>query len=238
MHDPLVVAFEIRRPWPQRSTLPAAGEKSIRWRIRLHHTHLAACENDPPHPQGAFPWWKPSSYSAFWRLAGRDFYWPSLITIWHREPGGHDALSMCQKRIQLPDGTWKFTRGWRWHIHHWHLQFPPLQALRRRLLTRCAWCGGRSRKGDAVNMSHQWDGPRGRWWHGEPGLYHGDCSAIASAHRTCACEDPITEHEGYGRCFHCGRFRPWGMKPERLARVRELQATPARARKLTTGGDR
>ncbi|MBP2704433.1 hypothetical protein JOL79_11470 [Microbispora sp. RL4-1S] len=234
MHDPLVVAFEIRRPWPQRSPLPAAGHNSIRWRIRLHHTHVAGCENDPPHRQGAFPWWRPSSYSAFWRLAGRDFYWPSLITIWHREPGGRDALTMCQKRSQRADGTWKFSRGWRWHIHHWRLQFPPLQALRRRLLTRCEWCRGQHVKGDPVNVSHQWGRPRGRWWQGETGLFHGDCSGIATAHRACACEDPLTEHEGYGRCLHCGRFRPWGMQPERLARVRELQTIPAGARWVPT----
>ncbi|MEU3254990.1 hypothetical protein, partial [Streptomyces sp. NPDC006997] len=31
--------------------------------------------------------------------------------------------------------------------------------------------GGRDRKGDAVNISHQWGGPRGRWWQGEQGLF-------------------------------------------------------------------
>jgi hypothetical protein len=237
MHDPLVVAFEIPRPWPQRSTLPAADKKSVRWRIRLHHDHVpgpGGCQDDPPHRDGAFPWWRPRSYSSFWRLAGRDFYWPPLITVWHREPGGHDALSVCCNRVQRADGTWKFTGRWRWHVHHWKIQVPPLQELRRRLLTRCAWCGGRSRKGDMVNFSHSWDGPRGRWWRGAPGLFHMDCSSIASAHAACLCERPVTEHDGYGRCARCEKFRAYKVPEEQLARQRELAAIPDGARQADT----
>lgn len=60
MHDPMVVAFEIPRPWPQRSPLPATGthHDGVRWRIRLNHQHVSGCENDPPHKDGPFPWWK------------------------------------------------------------------------------------------------------------------------------------------------------------------------------------
>lgn len=236
MHDPLTVAFEIRRPWPQRSSLPAAGHASVNWRIRLHRDCGTWCADDPPHRDGAFPWWKPSSYSAFWRLGGRDYYWPSLITVWHREPGGRDGLSVCGKRVQRRDGTWKFRRGWRLHVHHWHLQIRPLQALRRRLLTRCAWCRGRSVKGDPVNVSHSWDGPRGRWWQGEPGLYHRDCSAIRGAHGTCICQQPVLDHDTYGRCARCNRTRAFGTTAERLARARELSAIPHGSRRTDTAG--
>ena len=226
MHDPLTVAFEIRRPWPERSPLPAAGHASVRWRIRLHHTCTPSCGQDPPHRDGAFPWWRPSSYSAFWRLAGRDYYFPSLITVWHREPGGRDGLSVCSKRVQRRDGTWRRTRGWRCHIHHYKIQFRTYQQLRRRLLTRCAWCGQRSVKGDQVNISHQWGGPRGRWWKGEPGLFHHDCSAIKSAHATCVCEWPVLEHDTYGKCARCERSRSFGTTAEHLPRLRELAAIP------------
>src|ERR1041384_5675337 len=99
MHDPLTVAFEIRRPWPERTPLPAAGHASVRWRIRLHHDCTPSRGQDPPHRDGAFPWWRPSSYSAFWRLAGRDYYWPPVIAVWHREPDGRDGLSVCSKRV-------------------------------------------------------------------------------------------------------------------------------------------
>ena len=226
MHDPLVVAFEIRRPWPERSPFPAAGHSSVRWRIRLHHDCGTWCADDPPHPDGAFPWWKPSSYSAFWRLGGRDYYWPSLITVWHQEPGGRNSLSVCGKRVQRSDGTWKYPRGWRWHVHHWKLQFRTYQQLRRRLLTRCAWCNGRSVKGDRVNFSLSWDGPRARWWQGERGLFHEDCSSIMQAHDTCICEQPVLEHDKYGRCARCGLFRPFGFTGANLARTRDLQAIP------------
>lgn len=166
MHDPMVVAHEIRRPWPKRhhSLGPA------RWRFR----------------------------GPFWTIAGRGFYWPSIVTIWHVEPGGRDAFTVCKHRSR-----------WRWHVWHWRLQLPPLQALRRWALTRCAWCGGKSRRGAVVNCSHQWDGPRGRWWQGEPGLYHGGCSGIATAHQTCTCDAPILEHNDWGRCLVCSMFRAW-----------------------------
>ncbi len=224
MHDPMTVAFEIRRPWPRRSGLPAAGHGE-RWKIRLRHDHGSWCAGDPPHPDGPFPWWKPSSYLTHMRLAGRDFYWPPVVTIWHVEPGGRDGLSVCSRRYQGSDGRWHYTRTWRWHVWHWHLQFPPLQELRRRLLTRCAWCGGPSVKGDPVNVSHSWDRPRGRWWRGEPGLYHHDCSSVAAAHSRCLCTVPVLEHDGgYGKCLACGKFRPWGQVPDEADRL--LAAIP------------
>jgi hypothetical protein len=212
MHDPMVVAHEILRPWPQVSSLPATGSYSdgVRWKIRHHHDCGSWCADDPPHNAGAFPWWKMSSYSRFWRIAGRDLYWPAIVVVWHVEPGGRDALTVCQHRYRDRHGKWKFSHAWRWHVHHWHFQFPTLQHLRRSALTRCAWCGERSRKRDPVNVSHQWDGPRGHWWQGEPGLYHSDCSAVQHAHSKCFCPDPLLDNKEYGRCQLCGGFRAWG----------------------------
>ncbi|MFD0429452.1 hypothetical protein ACFQ60_22515 [Streptomyces zhihengii] len=169
----------------------------------------------------------------FWTLAGREFYFPALVVVWHREPGGRDGLTVCGRRVQRRDGTWRWRRGWRLHVHHWRIQLPPLQALRRHLLTRCAWCKGRSRRGDAVNISHQWNGPRGRWWRGEPGLYHRDCSAISNAHDTCTCDVPVIGRRDYGECGMCGRFRPYGVTPERLARARALAVIPRGSRTPT-----
>lgn len=189
MHDPDVVAFEIRRPWP-------------RW-------------HEPRTVEGRF-------------VPGY-FWWPPLVTVWHREPGGRDSGTVCQhyrtwERESAPSHAWRF------HVHHWKIQIHAAQTLRRRLLTRCAWCHGRHRKGDPVNVSHSWDGPRGRWWQGEPGLYHHDCSAISSAHATCVCDVPVPEHGNHGRCAVCDRFRPFGMTEENLARARELSAIPTGAR--------
>jgi hypothetical protein len=208
--------------------MPATGSHGdgVRWQIRHHHTCTRFCATEDCGGAGAFPWWKPRSYRRFWRLVGRDWYWPPLITIWHREPGGADALDVCQQRIQRPDGTWRLTKGWRWHVRHWKIQVHPAQALRRRLLTRCAWCGGRERNADPVNTSFSWDGPRGRWWQGEPGLYHRDCSAAAAAWRTCPCDDPIPAHETWGECLRCGKSVPHGRTPEQAARARQMAAVP------------
>lgn len=208
MHDPLVVAFEIPRPWPGRAQW--IDRHPSRWSIK----------------------------GRSWKLAGRGFLFPSLVTVWHREPGGRDSGEVCKHhhRYQDATGEWQFKlhRAWRFHVHHWRIQIPAIQELRRRLLTRCEWCGGRSRKRDSVNHSFQWDGPRRRWWRGEKGLYHGDCASISSAHGTCICERPVLEHDTYGHCARCDRHRSFGMTEENLIRMRELSAIPVGARRETT----
>lgn len=227
MHDPDTVAFDIRRPWPKRSRDYDAKPDQPRWRFKLHHNHRADCPATCP----GLPWWRPSSWTSGWTVAGRGLYWPSLITVWHREPSGADSGDVCKHYIRWRDdsGKWQTTilHGWRWHIHHWRLQIHPLQQLRRWALTRCSWCGGRSRTGDYVNTSHQWDGPRGPWWRGEPGLFHRDCSMIERAHATCLCDDPLTEQHGYGRCLTCGKFLAFGRTELRVAQARVLAAVPA-----------
>lgn len=152
--------------------------------------------------------------SPFWVVAGRGLYFPSLITVWHHDPSDYDDTTCRGKRR-------------RWHIHHWRIRIRPLQTLRRRLLTRCAWCRGRDTKTDPVNLSHQWDRPRGHWWQGEQGLFHRDCSGIKTAHATCICHDPVLDQGTYGRCARCNKQRSYGTTPQRLARARELAAIPA-----------
>jgi len=77
MHDPMVVAFDIPRPWPRRSS------------------------------------------------HGGRRYWPALITVWHVEPGGHDAFEVCTH-----------SSHWQWHVWHWKVQIRPLQQLKRSRSTR------------------------------------------------------------------------------------------------------
>ncbi|MGW5147570.1 hypothetical protein [Rhodococcus koreensis] len=190
MHDPMVVAFTIRRPWPE---------------IRRPHG------TNPPR-------WKWRRWSSFAHVAGWELYFPSLITVWHVEPHGYDAFTVCKHKSH-----------WQWHVHHWHIQWCFLQHWRRRLLTRCAWCHGRSTKRDAVNVSHQWDHARVPWWKGETHLFHHDCSTVAHAHRICLCDDPLFEHNrDYGQCLMCGKFRGWKQTPGKATRT--LAAMPVGAR--------
>lgn len=128
---------------------------------------------------------------------GHRWRWPAFITVWHREPGGRDSGTVCKR-----------SSHWRWHIHHYRVQVRPLQHFRRWALTRCAWCGGRSRKGDKVNFSSSWNGIRTRWWRGEAGLRHHDCNTVWQASRKCLCHNPILPN-GYGKCGTCGQYRAW-----------------------------
>lgn len=205
MHDPLVVAFEIRRPWP--------------------------CRSRPVHRDRRWDWSPP-----FATVAGRGLYWPTMITVWHREPDGHDSGEICKHyvRTQGPDGTWQtqLLDGWRFHVHHWRIQVGPLQLLRRRLLTRCAWCLGRSTKAQPVNVSNSWDAPRGQWWRGERHLFHLECSAASSAHRQCTCLDPVcadesAEYGPYGRCARCGMGRSFGVSDEAREYLHRMAQVPA-----------
>lgn len=175
MHDPDVVAFEIRSPIRRR-------------------------------------------YSV-----GGGRYRPALITVWHREPGGHDSGTVCKRS------------RWAWHVHHWHLQIHSLQQFRRWALTRCEWCGGPSRKRDRVDCSASWDTAKVRFWRGEPGLYHGDCMTVKNAHNTCTCRDPLLSQRDYGQCAFCGRFRSWNQTPEWTQRAEQTRhAVPVGARQSTS----
>jgi hypothetical protein len=63
----------------------------------------------------------------------------------------------------------------RWHVWHWRLQIHPWQALRRWLFSRCAGCGKRFPYGYSP-VSFQWDSERPRFFCGEVGVYHSECS--------------------------------------------------------------
>ncbi|MGU3409134.1 hypothetical protein ACLBWP_03420 [Microbacterium sp. M1A1_1b] len=172
MHDPDVVAWSIRTPFPQLSRM------SERRRVR--------------GVQLSWP---------FLRVGRHELYFPSAITVWHHEPGGADALTVCKSR-------------WQWHFRHLRVQVHLVGRLRRRFLTRCTWCGGRSTRRDPVNVSHSWHGARAAWYRGEPGLYHAACSSIETAHRTCICSLTEgswdhTDYAGrpYGHCAACNGYR-------------------------------
>jgi hypothetical protein len=56
------------------------------------------------------------------------------------------------------------TRKWwqhpKWHIHHWIIQFHPLQNLKRRYWDKCCKCGKRGFKSSAMG---DWNGTK--LWH-------------------------------------------------------------------------
>lgn len=174
----------------------------------MHDDHTVAFTVLRPWPEVRRQRGRPVPWrwgSPFVNIAGRELYFPPLITVWHVEPNNGDTRPQ-------PCGD----PHWRRHVRHWKFQVHPLQTLRRRALTRCEWCHGRSTKTNPVNVSHQWDRERGPWWRGETGLFHSLCSGAHTAARTCLCDHPVFDHNGYGRCARCMRHRSW-MTPERTA---------------------
>lgn len=177
MHDPMVVAFQVKLPIPRRDKYRERSQTK-RWALgRRRFTN-------PEHVGKAiYPWRRPYGYEPV--IAGRCYRWRLFITVWHVEPNGHDSGTVCKHydRWQDEDG-WhtKQRRAWLFHVHHWHIQIPVLQGLRARLFDRCTLCGRKGRP----NISHQWDGPKVGWrkWRSRGGLYHHECSELVSARRS------------------------------------------------------
>ena len=168
MHSPEVLAFHIRSPFPTRMNKKKLPPEAQQWK-------------------SPFYWSKGRGlrFSPFMHLAGREFHFEDIAMIWHIEPGGKDALTVCERRWKDAEGKWHYSKAWRWHIWHWQVSPSLLYKWRRRLFTRCAYCGGPSRKGSVVNVSDGgWDGaPKTPLWCGEIQLYHSKCHAIISNNR-------------------------------------------------------
>lgn len=171
MHDPLVVAFEIPSLIPRRD----------RWRERnlKRRWGLIVARRTNPENLGerVYRWWRPAGYTTV--LAGRVFKLRTAVTVWHREPDGRDAFSVC-----------KHASRWKWHVHHWHLQIHVVQRFHRWAFERCLECGRRYPWGYAP-ISHGWNEPRGRWWHVDRRAYHHECSALGHARQTIAQDEKV-----------------------------------------------
>lgn len=201
MHDPNVVALEIKVPIPHFRWKASAGQP--RWGVRVFRR-----TNEANRGQRVYRWWWPKGYSV--TVAGRQVKWRTIATIWHNEPGDRDALTVCRRRVPIDKARWwyrfvpwwsavpttttvetadgreervtgrwgYYSTGWTWHVNHWSVQIHVLQMWRRWRHSRCAHCNRRFPWGYSPT-SHSWagDGPSRK---GEPGVYHHECSTILS----------------------------------------------------------
>lgn len=165
MHDPMVVAFEVRLPFPIRQKWSDAKPGKPRWISRRRRT------NEDHLGQPIYRWWRPAGYN--WRLAGRSFRSARLATVWHNEPGGRDSFAVCQNKHQQADGTWKYNRRWAWHVHHWSVQVHLWRRIKRFLFERCHLCGRHYPWGYAP-IGHGFDSPHS---------YHRECSSLVHMRR-------------------------------------------------------
>lgn len=170
MHSPEVLAFSILSPFPKITKRTKSRVTSIKFG------------------------------SHFWYIGDYELYFESLVDVWHMEPDGKDALTICEKRWKDKDGKWHYSKAWRWHFWHYKVSPSILYKWRRRLFTRCAECGGPSRKGHVVNHSDNgwYGGPKMPLWCGEINIYHSECMAKMSKRR----HDGIHDHEK-ANCYNC-----------------------------------
>jgi len=244
MHDPLVVAFDIKLPIPRLTSWGRVppGHK----RFTIQRRRYTPVEENMQHFMGVpiYPAWRPCAWYVW--VGQKQLKMRTFCTVWHREPGGHDSGEICShwkvdkatgKKIKDENG-FIIDNSWKWHVRHWHLQFPWLQSIRTHFFQKCAWCGGPSRKGNWVNNTYQWNSDdKLPFWKSRPHLYHGDCMTPEHAWRSCSCEFPalpvqrnprtgeIYGVRDYGKCETCDRFHGWGSTPEQKAVYEFIRST-------------
>lgn len=177
MHSPEVLVFSIRSPFP--SMRRKVKEGNPRWKS--------------PFRRHGFKF----RFSPFMTLAGYEYYFDSWVDVWHIEPGGADSGTICRtKWYKDRHGRDRAKKPWKWHFWHYKISPSLLYKWRRWLFTRCAECGGPSRKGNVVN--HSDGGWHDRWkvplWCGEVHLYHSECLSKKSKR--------LHEHDPRG-CYSC-----------------------------------
>lgn len=163
MHDPMSVQFEIRRPWPTRSSPPPESRSWIP-RPSGGWTPPDNTANADWKQWGRFEWIRHQLGCCFWEWNGKRWYFPSLVTIWHVDPEADGSDNSC---------GWPRNRWRKFHVHHWRVQFQPWGKLRRWLWTRCEQCEKRFPYGYAP-LSGSWGSKRPRMFQGERGLFHHD----------------------------------------------------------------
>jgi hypothetical protein len=189
MYDPDTVLFSIRRPWPSRRSTPVRNElRRFPWIPRFFFAR-----------RDQFPWWRPMGWysSPFMWWQGQQYFIPALITIWHHDPQTDGTDNSCsnkwKKRLREAVEESDYAKAtfcmfmWKHHgllhVRHWKIQWDFAQAIRRRLFTRCAYCG---KKGGTINLHMSgWAPEKGRenlhFWESEENLFHwGHCDTMAS----------------------------------------------------------
>lgn len=123
------------------------------------------------------PW---TRVAAVPRYRRKPFRMRPIVEVWHHDPSDYD--STCGEEFR------RLT-----HWRHWRLRIVPLRRLVRRVIDRCAHCGGPGTKANPVNISHGHadDLP---WWWGHPNVYHRECSQTVERCR--ACQAPLSTAEG------------------------------------------
>lgn len=203
MHDPMIVAFEIRYPWPfpKRSPWPDAepcrGLLATIWHVDPERCYPGIARDDdscdwhgrarPQNPK------EMAITEALCDLEGvignAPFYGSEHYFVEYGNPATgertvHGRLGKNFENLQEAVRLWqqRDRRWWqhpRYHFWHWRIQIRPLGNLKRRLFSRCQVCRGRFAWGEVV-IGTSWHGTGPRWFRGEEHVSHQACSSGGS----------------------------------------------------------
>ena len=172
MHDPLTVAFEIKKPWKR---------KPDRWFPEGYRESWVTIWHKDPE-------WGGSDDSCGWFVppltAKEKAYVKRLVETpednlkyWFPGDDDYDVKYKLTRIFRLCK---KVNRPWyrhpRWHIWHWCIQIHFIGKLKRYLFSRCEKCGKRFPWGYSPT-AHGFGGHGPRWFRGEKGVYHHECAS-------------------------------------------------------------
>mgnify|MGYP000075374856 CR=1 FL=1 len=145
MHDPSFLAFDIHAPIPLVDRWASKQYKQGKrfWKPVQRRT------NDENLGERVYPWWTLRGYSP--RVGSTIFKFPTIVEVWHDEPGGADMGDVCNYRE-------RHGRPIRWafaHRHHLRVKFMPVVVIRR-WRGRCSDCHRRFGRSTA-RFSNGWD---------------------------------------------------------------------------------
>jgi len=168
MHDPMTVAFEIRRPWPERRIW---ANKKWYWPNWITIWHV------DPETDG-------SDDSCDWfgaRLTKQNGWWPGIVDeLKMLSPEAQEAVKFVwwQWRDKLGRPWWRHPK---WHVHHWIIQIHPLQQAKRWLFSRCTVCGKRFswHESSGCVVSCDWGGSGPAFFKNAENIMHFACASGA-----------------------------------------------------------
>lgn len=184
MHDPMTVAFEIRYPWKAYSR--EKREASTSDFVKNYRESFITIWHVDPETDGSddsCDWHNRKGKLNAKEQAVAEAVW-DMETILDNKPHYPDSRehkawqplhSAIRNLLWKPSRTHWWQVHPRWHVWHWQITVHPYRNARRWLLTRCCRCGGRFGYGESP-VSGSWDKKPPRWFRGEEGMYHMDCS--------------------------------------------------------------
>lgn len=186
MHDPLTVAFDIPRPWPE-------WDKTLGW----HWPAMITIWHHDPEKGGDED---SCDYLGF-NMNKTTGWWPGEVEhLKDMPPEAQAAIHFIWWKFNRKLTTRKWWQHPRFHIWHWDVQIHFLLHLKRYLFSRCAKCGGRFSWKEATHgqVIGTWGGAGPAWFKNAEKIWHFKCDAAhvptAAFDKTRAEADKPTVH--------------------------------------------